>query len=56
MSDAATNNEITTFLDKGNKLYWPAVNEFDQKITDLSTYFQGLGSRKHGGPPYAPPY
>jgi hypothetical protein len=38
MSDAVTNNEKTTLIDKGNKLYWPAANEFDQKIIDLSAY------------------
>jgi hypothetical protein len=38
MSDAVTNNEITTLIDKGNELYCPAVNEFDQKIIDLSAY------------------
>jgi hypothetical protein len=38
MSDAVTNNEITTLIDKGNELYWPAVNEFDEKMIDLSAY------------------
>jgi hypothetical protein len=42
MSDAITNNEITTLIE--NELYWPAVNELDQKMIDRLR----LGSRKHG--------
>jgi hypothetical protein len=38
ISDALTNNEIKTLKDKGNELYWPAVNELDEKIIDLSAY------------------